>query len=63
MTAAERESYFNLTTDTQYLDLWSAYCRDLGENWPRYNGTALYIVYKEPILYHIQIRVVFPSLS
>ena len=24
--------------------LWGVYCEDLGENWPRYNGTALYIV-------------------
>ena len=23
-------------------ELWGVYCEDLGENWPRYNGTALY---------------------
>ena len=38
---------FNLTTDTSYLALtgalWGVYCEDLGENWPHYNGTALYI--------------------
>ena len=39
---------FRITTDTPYLaltgELWSVYCEDLGENWPRYNGTALYLV-------------------
>ena len=37
---------FKITTDTPYLaltgELWSVCCKDIGENWPRYNGTALY---------------------
>ena len=45
MTAAESESDF--TTDTLYLalmgELWVVFCEDFGENWPRYNGTALYL--------------------
>ena len=24
-------------------ELWGVYCDDLGKNWPRYNGTALYV--------------------
>ena len=36
MTAVERQSDFLLTGE-----LWGVYCDDLGENWPRYNGTAL----------------------
>ena len=48
MTAAERVSDFNLITYTPHLaltgELWGIYCEDYGENWPRYNGTALYIL-------------------
>ena len=44
--AAGRVSDFNLTTDNPHLaltgELWDIYCDDLGANWPRYNGTALY---------------------
>ena len=33
--------------DTPYLaltrDLWGVFCEDFGENWSRYNGTALYM--------------------
>ena len=47
MTAAERKSDFKITTDTPYLaltdELSRVYCEDLGENWPRYNGTVLYV--------------------
>ena len=47
MTAAEPKSDFKLTTDTLYLaltcELWGVYCEDLEENWPRFNGTALYM--------------------
>ena len=43
---AERESDITITTDTAYLalmgELWCVYCEDLGENWPRYIGTARY---------------------
>ena len=46
ITVAESESDIWITTDTQYLalmgELWDAYCKDFGENWPCYNGTALY---------------------
>ena len=46
MTVAESESDFRIIIDTPYLaltgELWGVYCEDLGENWPRYNGTALY---------------------
>ena len=45
-TVAESESDFRITIDTPYLaltgKLWDVYCEDFGENWRRYNGTALY---------------------
>ena len=35
------------TKDTPYLtltgELWGVFCEDLGENWSRFNGTALYL--------------------
>ena len=37
MTAAKRKSDFKLTSE-----LWGVCGEDFGENWPRYNGTALY---------------------
>ena len=44
----ESESDIIITTDTPYLalsgELLDVYCEDLGENWPRYNDTALYEV-------------------
>ena len=47
ITVAERESDIRIATDTPYLaltgELWSVYWEDLWENWPRYNGTALYM--------------------
>ena len=47
MTAVERKPDFKLTIDTTYLtltgELWGVYCEDWGENWPRYNDTALYL--------------------
>ena len=46
MAAAEHKSDFKLTTNIPYLaltgELWGVYCKNLGENWPRYNSTALY---------------------
>ena len=40
-------SDLNLTTDIPYPtltgELLAVYCEDLGENWPCYNGTALYL--------------------
>ena len=35
MTVAERRSDIKLTTESS---------KDIGENWPRYNGTALYLI-------------------
>ena len=26
-------------------ELWGVFCEDLGENWMRYNGTAVYFLY------------------
>ena len=47
LTAAEIESKFKLTTDTTYqalkAELWGVCCEEISENWPRYNGTHLYI--------------------
>ena len=52
MTAVERKSDFKLTTDTPYLALpgepWGVHCEKLGENRPRYNGTALYLAVCRP---------------
>ena len=46
MTGAELKADFKLTKDIPYRaltgELWGVYCEDLGENWPRYNGTTLY---------------------
>ena len=45
---AGSESDIRITTGTPYLaltgELWGVYCEDFGENRPRYNGTALYVV-------------------
>ena len=45
MTAGERKSDFQLTTDTPYLaltaKLWGVYYENFEENWLRNNGTAL----------------------
>ena len=47
MTATERKSDFKLITDTPYLaltdELWGVNYENVEENWPRYNGTALYL--------------------
>ena len=46
ITVAESKSDIRFTTDAPYLtltgELWGVYCDNLGENWPRYNGTALH---------------------
>ena len=51
MTIAERTSNIRLTKDTPYLaltgELWGVFCEEFGENWPRYNGTALYYIDNE----------------
>ena len=47
LTNAEYKWDFRFTKDTPYLfltgELWSVYCEEFGVNWPRYNGTALYV--------------------
>ena len=44
MTDAKCASEVIFTKDTPYLALTGELCgEDLGENWPRYIGTALYI--------------------
>ena len=44
---AESESDLRITTDTPYLpltgELWDVYWTKFRENWPRYNGPALYL--------------------
>ena len=46
MTTTEHKSDFKLTTDTPYLaltgEVWGVYYENFEENWPHYNGTALY---------------------
>ena len=48
ITVAESESDVRITTNTPYLaltgELWGVCCEDFGENWRRYNGTALYLL-------------------
>ena len=48
MTVAESESGIRITTDTPYVALtgkqWGVCREDFGGNWPRYNGTPLYII-------------------
>ena len=45
-TQAEYQLDAGSTKDTPYLalmgGLWGVFCEYLWENWPRYNGTALY---------------------
>ena len=44
---SEYQSDAGWTKDTPYLalmgELWGDFCEDFGENWPRYDGTALYL--------------------
>ena len=46
LTATEDKCDFKHTTDTPYLaltgELWGVHYENFEENWPRYNGTALY---------------------
>ena len=47
LTETEYELEFEYMKDTQYLaltgELWGVFREDFGENWPGYDGTALYI--------------------
>ena len=51
ITVAESESDIRVTTDTSYRaltgELWGVYWEEFGENRPRYNGTALYLMFPE----------------
>ena len=53
VTEAEYNWALEATKDTPYLaqtgGRWSFFCDDLGENWPRYNVTALYTHNRSPI--------------
>ena len=53
-TQADYESDAGSTKDAPYLaltgELWGIFCKYFWENWPRYNGTALYITKKTPKL-------------
>ena len=44
---AESELDIRITAGTPHLtltgELWGVCCEDFGENWLRYNGTALYL--------------------
>ena len=57
ITVAEGELDIRITTDTPYLaltgELWVIYCEDLGKDWPRYNGTALYVIFENRYLCHV----------
>ena len=52
-------TYIRLQThnSTTYLalrgDLWGVHCERSGENWPRYNGTALYVLLSLLITLHV----------
>ena len=47
LTEAEYKSECQMINYTPYLaltgELWTVFCEDSGENWLRYNGTALYV--------------------
>ena len=47
MIVAEHKSHFDLTKDTPCFtltgELWGVCYEEFGENWPRYNDTALYL--------------------
>ena len=52
MTMSERKSNIRLTKYTLRIaltgELYGVFGDDFGENWPRYNGTALYF---KPLIY------------
>ena len=49
VTETEYKSEFEHTKDGPYLaltsELWNVFCEALGENWPRFNDTALFITH------------------
>ena len=42
-------------------ELWGVCCEEIGENWPRYNGTALYMKLLWCWIYFIKIHLHIPS--
>ena len=66
-TGAESESDLRITINTAYLaltgKLWGVCCEDLGENWQRYNGTALYRAAEFWDLCHIEWYRILSGLS
>ena len=64
MTGTDLKSDLKLTTDTPYLtltgELWGVYCEDFVENWPHYNGTALYPYSMLNTLVHSYIAAIHP---
>ena len=61
LTDAKLEPVVILTKDNPNVtltgELWDVFCEDLGENRPRYNGTALYIVWWEWIQYQACVMI------
>ena len=37
--------------------LWGVFCEGVGENWPRYNGTALYVVWIRKFEHRLQMKL------
>ena len=54
-TDAEYQPDARYTEDNPYLaltgELWVVFCECLWENWPRYNGTALFLVCDKLLLF------------
>ena len=50
MTEAKYKTEVIFTKDTPYItlvgELWGVFCEDLGENWLRFNRTALYLIFE-----------------
>ena len=48
ITVAESELELRITTNTAYIvipgELWGVCYEEFGDNWPRCNGTTLYVV-------------------
>ena len=57
------KSEFVVTIDTPYLaltgELWGVYCEGFEGNWPRYNGTALYVPWAQYSRVHISWDILY----
>ena len=59
---ADSESGVRITTDTPYFA--RVFCDDFGENWPRYNGTALELLkHCKSLLLHLSAFRTWGSVS